>query len=243
MEHQHSHTVLVVDDEAMVGKAVTALLRKMEVQCVCAGSGAEALEILSGAAKAFSMVISDQRMPAMTGQELLERVRELFPDTLRFLISGYTDMAVIMRAVNTGVIHRYIPKPWDNAEFARAIADGLKQYELSLENERLSRLAREQNQNPHKLNKELKSRADEDKGTRGELDQRIEALTRKLTAMESAAPGGQGPDPEEPGRLMRSHGVETKEKAAVFLDGVVQEIFVRFQELAARNGFEMPGEF
>ncbi|MFH1154118.1 MAG: response regulator [Pseudomonadota bacterium] len=240
MEQAYSHTVLIVDDEEMVGKAIAGILKKMNVRFAYAASGEIALEKIKGASPAFSLIISDQRMPGMSGYELFEKVREISPDTIRFLITGYTDMVAIIEAVNKGAIHRYIPKPWDNAEFIQAIEAGLKQYELLLENDRLLKLAKEQNVKLYKLNRDLKEKAEDHKRMLETLDMEIDALNRRISSQESAPSLQEKQSLEILDQLLAKQGLMDKEKTELFFAAIVQELYSQFQDLSARNGFEMP---
>jgi response regulator RpfG family c-di-GMP phosphodiesterase len=103
--------VLIVDDEAEVLSSIADLLRK-DFHIFATADIQEALDLL-GSETLFSLVISDQRMPVMTGAELLARVAEISPDTARILLTGYADIEAVIQAVNQGQIVQYITKPWD----------------------------------------------------------------------------------------------------------------------------------
>jgi CheY-like chemotaxis protein len=106
--------VLVVDDEPQVAHALRRLLKREGFDVQVAFNGAEALERL----KEFSpdIVLSDFRMPGMTGGELLQQVKRSHPLALRLIISGYADFKSVVASVNEGEICRFISKPWDDAE-------------------------------------------------------------------------------------------------------------------------------
>jgi FixJ family two-component response regulator len=74
-------------------------------------------------------VVSDQRMPDMNGTEFLERVRDLYPDTMRMVLSGYTDLAMITDAINRGAIYRFLTKPWNDDELREHIRDAFRAHE------------------------------------------------------------------------------------------------------------------
>ncbi|MFO7884853.1 MAG: DUF3786 domain-containing protein [Desulfobacteraceae bacterium] len=92
MQTAHNHMVLIVDDDEIVGKAVGHLVTHAGAAAVYVQSGTEALQRIKAAQKPFSLIILDQQMPGMKGSELLEQVKEIAPDTIRFLITGYADM-------------------------------------------------------------------------------------------------------------------------------------------------------
>lgn len=103
-------TLLLVDDEANILSTLQRYLRRENYRILIAHSGPEALEIL--AANTVQVIISDHRMPGMSGVELLGRVRDLYPDTARIILSGYADITTLTEAINHGAIWKYISKPW-----------------------------------------------------------------------------------------------------------------------------------
>jgi diguanylate cyclase (GGDEF)-like protein/PAS domain S-box-containing protein len=122
------HTVLLVDDEPSILAALRRLLRREGYNIVTANGGAEGLELL--AAHEIGVVISDARMPEMTGAEFLGRVREMYPETVRIMLSGYTDLEAVTSAVNRGELFRFIAKPWDDAELLGILRDAFRHYEI-----------------------------------------------------------------------------------------------------------------
>ncbi|NMO23145.1 response regulator [Pyxidicoccus fallax] len=119
--------LLVVDDEPQVAHALRRLFRREGFDVQVAFSGAEALERL----KEFSpdIVLTDFRMPGMTGSELLQRVKRSHPLALRLIISGYADFKSVVASVNEGEICRFISKPWDDAELVSYLTSLLRQRE------------------------------------------------------------------------------------------------------------------
>jgi response regulator RpfG family c-di-GMP phosphodiesterase len=152
---KYKHTILLVDDEASIVSALKRLLRKGDHQILSASGGQECLEILGQLDKPLSLIISDQRMPAMTGAELLEKAKDLTPHTIRFLLTGYSDMEAVIDAVNRGQIHRYLTKPWNDDDLLLQVKQALEHYELSFENRRLLALTKRQNRKLKELNKSL----------------------------------------------------------------------------------------
>lgn len=149
--------VLVVDDEKGVIAALRRLLRREDYELVTASTGAEALEVLE--AEPVSLVISDYRMPGMTGVELLREIRKRWPNTLRIILSGYSEVDAIITAVNEGEIYKFISKPWNDEGIKLHVRRALEQYELQAENERLSREIAAQNERLRELNTILEQRA------------------------------------------------------------------------------------
>ncbi len=89
-------------------------------------SGHEALEFLRG--NKVQAVISDQRMPAITGVELLREVRQIAPNTMRLLLAGYSDLEAIVGSINEGQVHRFLPKPVRRKLVAKSIRDAVERY-------------------------------------------------------------------------------------------------------------------
>ena len=124
-------SVLYVDDEENNLFSFKAVFR-VKYQVFTAISGDEALKILGE--KPIEIIITDQRMPNMTGVEFLEKVIEKFPDPMRILLTGYADMNAVVDAVNKGKIFHYLSKPWNEEELDMTIN---RAYEAYLEKEKL----------------------------------------------------------------------------------------------------------
>lgn len=113
-EGSWQRTLLLLDDEPNVTAALTRLFRREGYQILVAHSPAAAFELL--ASQRVGMVLSDQGMPEMSGIEFLSRVKRLYPDVMRIVLSGYTDLKLVAEAFNQGAIYKYITKPWDDGE-------------------------------------------------------------------------------------------------------------------------------
>jgi len=120
--------VLFVDDEPNVLESIRRQLRKT-VEVHTAPGGPEALDLLEELGP-VALVISDMRMPGMSGAELLTRVRDLYPDTVRMILSGQADLEATISAVNDGHIFRFLTKPCGEAALRTAVAAGIDQYRL-----------------------------------------------------------------------------------------------------------------
>jgi len=114
--------VLFLDDEERILKTMSALFRS-KYEVLTATDGQSALHQLKGAH--VHAVVSDQRMPGMTGVEFLRKVREVSPATVRMLLTGYSDLQAIVGSINDGEIFRYINKPWKNDELEATVADAV----------------------------------------------------------------------------------------------------------------------
>lgn len=127
--HFRKPTILFVDDEERILRSLKLLFMR-EYQVRTASSGQEALEILRR--ETVHALVSDQRMPQMTGVELLRQARDVSPNTMRLLLTGYSDIEAIIGSINEGEIFRYISKPW-NQEEIRDIVASAAAIALSLE--------------------------------------------------------------------------------------------------------------
>jgi serine phosphatase RsbU (regulator of sigma subunit) len=141
-------TILVVDDEiANLQKLHRTFVNSYPV--LSASSGREALDLVRNN-EDIAVIIADQRMPDMTGIELLRHTLASLPNAIRIILTGYTDVDVLMQAINTCKVYRYVVKPWDPPDLLMTVERGLEAYRLAKENEqfrkeliRRERLARE----------------------------------------------------------------------------------------------------
>ena len=129
-------TVLIVDDEARVLDSLEALLA-MDYRVLRAERPEVALALL--AAEPVALVISDQRMPGMTGTELLARCREVAPDTVRVLLTAFTDADALMESINAANIYQFLLKPWDPPELIHTVRRGVERHRLAVERDALLR--------------------------------------------------------------------------------------------------------
>jgi len=133
------HAILVVDDEIDNVEALERLFRK-KYTVFKATSGREALAILER--QKISLILTDQRMPGMTGVELLSESMDSNPEAVRILLTGYTDVESVIAAINSGQVYRYVTKPWDPVDLTNAVDKAIERFEMSAElkdkNERLS---------------------------------------------------------------------------------------------------------
>lgn len=121
--------LLIVDDEANILSAIKRLLRQEGYEIFTAGSAREGLEIL--ACHEIQVILSDQRMPEMSGTEFLARARDLYPSTIRIILSGYTDLESIAGAINRGAIYKFLTKPWDEALLRENLRDAFRHYDAA----------------------------------------------------------------------------------------------------------------
>ncbi len=156
---EHKRTVLFVDDEPNILKSVQRLLRQEDMNVLCASTGEEALEML-GQTPA-QVVVTDQRMPEMSGVDLLSAVRERHPEIIRMMLTGFTEIKVAVEAINRGEIYRLITKPWNDDELRATIRQAFEQADLKDEIKRLNRVTREQNFRLQDMNRNLEEKVRE----------------------------------------------------------------------------------
>jgi response regulator RpfG family c-di-GMP phosphodiesterase len=145
-------TLLLVDDEENILKSLARTLRRDKYKIFTANGGEAGLDIL--AKHKVGVIVSDQRMPGMTGSEFLSRAREQYPDSIRIMLSGYTELNSVTDAINHGNIYKFLSKPWEDDFLRSNIKDAFRYYELLQENIRLS--------NEYiQLNKNLEQRVEE----------------------------------------------------------------------------------
>ena len=152
----HLHTVLFVDDEVNILKALQRLLRSEDMTVLSASRGEEALSMLEQ--HEVQVVVSDQRMPEMRGVDFLSRVRERRPDVVRMMLTGYTEMDVAVDAINRGEIYRLITKPWNDDELKATIRQAFDHADLKAEIKRLNQVTREQNFKLQDMNRNLEGK-------------------------------------------------------------------------------------
>ncbi len=143
------HTILVVDDEPDVVKSVQDLLR-LDYKVLGATRAADALVILNK--EIVDVVMTDQRMPEMSGVEFLRKAREQHPDAIRLLFTGYADIRAVIDAINQGNVYRYITKPWDPDELQTVIREACERRDLLAERQRLLDELRTKNEELEKAN-------------------------------------------------------------------------------------------
>lgn len=147
--------ILCVDDERNVLKALRRLFMDEDsYEILIAESGSEGLDILEEEGD-IRMVISDYRMPEMTGVEFLRQVNEKWPETMRIVLSGYADTAAVVEAINEGQIYKFIPKPWNDEELLSTISAALDHQALQWENKKLSEELQKKNIELHEVNESL----------------------------------------------------------------------------------------
>ena len=146
-------TVLLVDDEDSILSSLKRLLRREAYQVLTANGGQAGLDEL--ARSRVDVIVSDQRMPGMSGVEFLRRAKELYPHTVRMVLSGYADLQSITDAINEGAIYKFLSKPWDDDMLKAEIEEAFRRKALHDENRRLTRQVQETNAELVRVNAQL----------------------------------------------------------------------------------------
>jgi PAS domain S-box-containing protein/diguanylate cyclase (GGDEF)-like protein len=123
-------TLLIVDDEQAVISSLTRLFRRSKYKLLSTTSPKDALEIL--AVQPVGVLVCDQRMPEMSGTELLRRVKKMYPDTVRIMLSGYAEIDAVTKAVNEGAIYKFFLKPWSDEELVAEVHSAFQYYHEKL---------------------------------------------------------------------------------------------------------------
>jgi putative nucleotidyltransferase with HDIG domain len=170
---QYRHSILIVDDEDSILNAFKRILADGDYEVHTASNGLEGLNKLHTAQKPYSLIISDQRMPMMSGVQFFTHAKGIFPDAVRILLTGYADTDAVIDAINKGGVHLYFTKPWHEEELLLNIKQSFSKVEVLQENKRLIELIKRQNDELLKLNKAL------NKKTKDKTDDLL-AQTEKL---------------------------------------------------------------
>ncbi|WP_420590084.1 HD domain-containing phosphohydrolase [Bacterioplanoides sp.] len=174
--------VLLVDDEENILKSLTRTLRKCAVDVVTATSGKDALYIMENTD--VDLIISDMRMPGMSGAEFLEIAARDYPKAIRILLTGYADLESTIAAVNKGKIACYMNKPWNDDEIRQIVNDNLRSKILEVKNQQLSRELLEKNKQLEELNGHLEEKVA--KRTE-QLDQALKEINQSYEHMVTLA--------------------------------------------------------
>ncbi|MCK6551390.1 response regulator [Myxococcota bacterium] len=124
---EHQHTLLVVDDDQLVVTAITRILSREGYRVLSAHDASEALRVLGG--QSVDLMISDIDMPGMSGVELVARVRHLFPDVVRILLSGRGSLDAALAAINEGEVYRFLTKPIGRTVLLEVVKEGIERLE------------------------------------------------------------------------------------------------------------------
>ncbi|MFT6328188.1 MAG: response regulator RpfG family c-di-GMP phosphodiesterase [Bermanella sp.] len=164
--------VLFIDDEANILRTMKRIFHGKPFKIVLADSAQKAFEFMQ--TNTVHVVVSDMRMPGMSGSEFLAKVAKDFPQTYRIVLSGFADLESTLEVINKGQVHRFLQKPWNNEELIKAVENGIVQYRQVSKNTRLSKLAALQNKQLSTINSALEE----------QVEQRTKQLKVALNASE-----------------------------------------------------------
>jgi diguanylate cyclase (GGDEF)-like protein/PAS domain S-box-containing protein len=240
-------TLLLVDDEVNIVASLKRLLRPDNYHVLTANSGQEGLDLLTR--NDVDVIVSDQRMPGMTGVEFLSQAKVLYPDTIRIVLSGYTELQSVTDAVNEGAIYKFLTKPWDDTQLRGHVEEAFRRKEMADENMRLNLEVRTANFElataNRRLERVLTQQQQQIKRDEVSLDVVREALQHVpapvigldedevIAFVNSAAqllfkdgPGVLGCDAEAvmPGILSAIHQVNDGEKCSIELNGLMYQV-------------------
>jgi diguanylate cyclase (GGDEF)-like protein len=123
------NTLLIVDDEVRIVRALQRTLLRDGYHILTAQSAAQALDLL--ASHDVQVILCDQRMPGMSGTEFLSRAKDIYPDTIRLMLTGYAELDSVLDAINRGAIFRFFTKPWDDESIRRHIREAFRHHKLT----------------------------------------------------------------------------------------------------------------
>ncbi|HZQ47859.1 MAG TPA: response regulator, partial [Verrucomicrobiae bacterium] len=169
---ESGHPILIVDDEEIVLVALRDTLVREGYKVVASPHAIHALSILKE--QPFSVVITDQQMPLVTGLEFLAQVKEIQPDATRILITAVLSLGTVIDAINKGEIFRFIVKPWLREELLATVKNASQRYELICSNSRLQATTQAMNEKLVQLNQTLEAQV----AKVAEQNQRLEQLAR-----------------------------------------------------------------
>jgi adenylate cyclase len=172
-------TLLLVDDEENILKAIRRALRSINVTILMATSGKQGLAFLDQ--QPVNLIISDMRMPEMTGAEFLSQAAQKYPDIPRILMTGYSDMESTVQAINDGRISNYLPKPWNDDALKSIVADGLQSAQLKQHNAYLTQQLIEKQAALEVLNLNLEKTVEERTQEVINKSQKLEIANKQLS--------------------------------------------------------------
>ncbi len=167
-------SVLFVDDEPQILRALKRLFKKASFTCHFAESGIDGLKMLEE--QDIDLIVSDMRMPHMDGAEFLTQARQKYPEIKSILLTGHSDIASTITALNKGGIYRYISKPWEDEDLKHSIEEALKVKRLERDKHKLLLLTHRQNKKLKSFNSELEEK----------VQQRTEELSRTMNLLDQS---------------------------------------------------------
>lgn len=222
--------VLFVDDEPNILKALGRLFRGEDFELKTAGSGADALKLMEDLP--VQILVSDHRMPGMTGVDLLSKVRERWPEVIRILVTGNSEINIAVDAINRGQIFRLITKPWNDDEIKATVREALDLYLLKGEIKRLNQLTQEQNLElkdlHHNLEQKVMERTRDLSRKNAALDLAyvgtLRAIVGAVDAQQRCAPGHSERVGIYTGMIARRMGLEEPRVRRIQIAGLLHDV-------------------
>lgn len=175
---ENKPAILFVDDEKNILASLKRLFFAEDYEILLAGSAVEALEIVKS--RDIQIIISDQRMPAMTGVEFLVKAAVSLPDSIRIILTGYADLNAAMKAINEGRVYKFITKPWNDEELKLVVRRALEYYHLQKEKKGLVEVVKRQYAELLELNENLNQKVKERTKTIFEKNKELKSLNEEL---------------------------------------------------------------
>ncbi|MHA7836628.1 MAG: HD domain-containing phosphohydrolase [bacterium] len=224
------HSVLFVDDEVNILKALQRLLRGEPFEVLTASHASEALELIDR--RQPQVIVSDQRMPEISGVDFLASVRDRHNDVVRMMLTGYTDMTIAVEAINRGEIYRLITKPWNDEELKATLRQAFDHYDLKAEIKRLNQVTREQNFKLQDMNKNLEDKVRErtkqldgkNQELRTAYIQTIRALAEAIDAKDAYTRGHSERVAVYASRLGRQMGLRKELIERIYFAGLLHDV-------------------
>jgi len=180
MTQTYKHTIIFVDNETAVLKSLCRLFRRQGFTLLTATSGEEALDIMKKQEKPISLIVSDQRMLGMSGTDFLETSKQIFPDAIRFLMTGYSDINAIIEGINKGEIHRFFTKPWIDEDLILQVNQYLEKYEIIKDNQKLLELTKNQAKQLYLFGRDMEQKVLERSRKLDEKNKELQFLNKEL---------------------------------------------------------------
>ncbi|MBU2971555.1 response regulator [Pseudoalteromonas sp. C2R02] len=158
MEDVFKPRIILVDDEVEVLQSLERIFRR-EYETIAFNDPAKAIEFIK--MTPIHIIICDMRMPEISGDKVLAQVKQHQPKARRILLSGYSDIQSTIAAINDGGIHAYVAKPWDNKQLKEIVSDSLQVIKLEVENQKLTKQLKVNNENLESLNVQLDKKVEE----------------------------------------------------------------------------------
>ncbi len=171
--------ILCVDDEENILKALHRALFDEDFIVITANSGREALRVLADN-RDTGVIVSDQRMPGLSGVEFLEKARQIAPEALRIILTGYADITAATDAINKGGAFRYLAKPWKDEELIQVLHDAAYRYGLLHENRRLTQIIKKQNEELKNWNAQLEIMVQEQSMDLSNRNAELQKLNKRI---------------------------------------------------------------